>query len=81
MNEKKHWLTRPETIKKLWIGGWAVLALTVLAQAVIGIHGHFAFEDWFGFNAGYGFLACAAMVLFAKVLGGVIKRKDTYYDD
>jgi hypothetical protein len=81
MTEKQHWLTRPETIRKLWIAGWAVLALTVLAQAAIGIYGKFPFEAWFGFNAVYGFLTCAAMVLFAKVLGGMIKRRDTYYDD
>lgn len=81
MNDEKHWLTRPETIKKLWIGGWIVLGLTVLAQAVIKVYGHFEFEAFPAFNAIYGFLACAAMVIFAKVLGGVVKRKDTYYDD
>ncbi len=81
MTEEKHWLTRPATIRRLWTGGWLVLALTVLVQAVIAIHGNFEFEDWFGFYALYGLLTCTAMVLFAKVLGGVIKRKDTYYDD
>jgi hypothetical protein len=77
---KRHWLTRPETIRKLWFGGCGVLALTVLAQIFIHIKAHFPFEGWFAFAAVFGFLSCVAMVLFAKVLGGVLKRKDTYYD-
>jgi len=75
------WLTRPETIQKLWIGGGIVLALTVVAQIWIPPHGHFGLDDIFGFNAAYGFLACVAMVMFAKGLGIFLKRKDTYYDD
>jgi hypothetical protein len=77
---KRHWLTRPETIRKLWFGGCGVLALTVLAQFLFQIKAHFPFEGWFAFSAVFGFLSCVAMVLFAKVLGGVLKRKDTYYD-
>jgi len=77
---KPHWLVRRETIRKLWFGGCGVLALTVLAQLVFYIKAHFPFEGWFAFNAIFGFLSCVAMVLFAKVLGGVLKRKDTYYD-
>jgi len=77
---KQHWLTRRETIRKLWFGGFGVLALTVLAQFVFHVEAHFPFEGWFGFAAVYGFLSCVAMVLFAKVLGGLLKRKDTYYD-
>jgi hypothetical protein len=81
MTPEKHWLTRPETIRKLWIGGYAILALTVLAQIPLTMHGYFEFDEWLGFSAIYGFLCCVAMVLLAKVLGGVLKRKDSYYDD
>jgi hypothetical protein len=45
------------------------------------MHGYFEFDEWLGFNALYGFLCCVAMVLLAKVLGGVLKRKDDFYDD
>ena len=78
---ERHWLTRPATIRKLWIGGGVILALTVAAQVVVQPHGYFGLDELFGFNAAYGFLGCVAMVLFAKVLGFVLKRKDTYYDD
>lgn len=53
----------------------------MLAELLIETHPHFAVERLFGFNALYGFLACAALIVIAKVLGFVLKRRDTYYDD
>ena len=76
-----HWLARPATIRRLWQVFIAVLAATVLAELAIEAHPHFAVETLFGFNALYGFLACAALILFAKGLGLLIKRKDDYYGD
>ena len=81
MNDEKplHWLVRPATIRKLWIGFSVVLALTVLAQTVIYVKGYFGFDGWFGFGAVYGFLSCLVMVLVAKLLGFVLKRPEDYY--
>jgi hypothetical protein len=79
--EPDHWLARPTTIRKLWIAFIAVLALTVLAQFVIGIKGYFGIDGWFGFGAVFGFLSCVAMVLAAKGLGMLLKRPEGYYDD
>lgn len=76
-----HWLTRPRTIRRLWAVFLAALALTVLAGLAVELHPHFAVERLFGFNALYGFLACAALILVAKALGLVLRRRDTYYDD
>lgn len=76
-----HWLVRPGTIRLLWRVFAAILALTVVAQFVIGIKGYFGVDGWFGFGAAYGFLACLAMVLFAKGLGFVLKRGEDYYKD
>ena len=81
MNDQRHWLYRPENIPKLWRWGFGILAASVLAQLIFEVHGHFGFDDWFGFNAVYGFLACAAMVLFAKLLGVLVKRDDRYYQE
>ena len=74
-----HWLVRPATIRLLWRVGAAVLALTVLLQAVIPIKGYFGVDGWFGFGAAYGFLSCLAMVLVAKGLGYLLKRREEYY--
>lgn len=83
MNQKHddHWLTRPGTIKLLWIAFIAILALTVAAQLFIKIKGYFGPDEWFGFGAVYGFVSCLIMVLVAKVLGFVLKRKESYYTD
>ena len=77
----KHWLVRKSTIKGLWVGGIIILALTVVAELFIHPHPHFEVDGWFGFNAWYGFITCAAMVFGAKALGYLVKREDTYYDE
>lgn len=83
MNDEKqlHWLVRPTTIRKLWIGSSIILALTVLAQTVIYVKGYFGVDAWFGFGAVYGFVSCLLMVLVAKLLGFFLKRPENYYDE
>ena len=76
-----HWLTRPATIRWLWIGFSVVLAATVVLQLFVKIKGYFGVDSWFGFGAGFGFLSCVAMVLVAKALGAVLKKPEDYYDD
>jgi uncharacterized membrane protein YkvI len=77
---KQPWLVRPGTIRLLWVIFLLVLALTVLASLFTKAHTGFRFEDSFGFNAWYGFLTCIGMVLIAKLLGHLLRRKDSYYD-
>ena len=79
MDEKPHWLDQPRNIKLLWRGFLVVLLLTVLAEFLVPMHPHFAVESIFGFNAWYGFLVCALMIVVAKVLALVLKRPDTFY--
>ena len=74
-----HWLVRPETIRLLWKVFIAILALTVIAQAVISVKGYFGMDGWFGFGAAFGFISCLIMVLVAKGLGYVLKRDESYY--
>ncbi|MGI9415805.1 MAG: hypothetical protein ACR2PM_19170 [Hyphomicrobiales bacterium] len=80
MSESDHWLTRPETIKRIWIGSCAVLALLVLSDVVVHHHAHFGVDGTFGFYSWYGFAACVVLVVGSKALGAVLKRRDTYYD-
>ena len=79
-------LEDPQTIRKLWIGSLAVLALLVLADFWVRQdphhHAHFGIDGAFGFYTWYGFGVCAVMVLVSKfVVGLLLKRKDTFYDD
>ena len=80
-NDTDHWLVRPSTIKLLWIGSVLVLAGVVLLDLVVRHHPHFRLDGVFGFGAWYGFGACVALVLFAKILGAILKRPDAYYDE
>ena len=75
-----HWITRDSTIKGLWIVFALVLAATVLLDLVVAHRPYFGLDGTFGFGAWFGFASCVAMIVFAKVLGGVLKRPDTYYD-
>jgi hypothetical protein len=76
-----HWLARPGTIRLLWVVFGVILTALVLADLVVQHHPLFGLDGTFGFGAWYGFAACIALVLFAKMLGAVLKRPDTYYDD
>ena len=81
MADDKHWLVRPQTISRLWVVFIVILFLTVIAERVVHLHGHFGIDETFAFHAWYGFGACVAMIVIAKILGIFLKRKDTYYDD
>lgn len=77
---QEHWLMRPANIKTLWRVFIAILALTVAAEFFVEPEAHFGIDGVFGFNAWYGFLACAALILMAKLIGIALKRPDTYYE-
>lgn len=77
---QEHWLMRPANIKKLWRIFIAILALTVAAEFFVESEAHFGIDGVFGFNAWYGLLACAALILMAKLIGIALKRPDTYYE-
>jgi hypothetical protein len=79
--DNDHWLVRSSTIRLLWVGSLLVLAVLVLLDLVVRHQPHFGLDGVFGFGAWYGFGACVALVLFAKMLGLILKRPDTYYDE
>ena len=55
----------------------ALCALLLAAEPFVYKHGEFRFEEWFGFHGIYGFVACVALVLAAKALRRVLKRRRT----
>ncbi|MDX1434827.1 MAG: hypothetical protein R3286_20470 [Gammaproteobacteria bacterium] len=80
-DESKHWLVRPRTIRGLWIGFGVILAALALGDYFVHGHPAFGLDGTFAFYAWYGLVTCMAMVLLAKGLGVLLKRKDDYYDD
>lgn len=77
---KQHWLVRPGTTRLLSAIFLFVLALTVLAGLITDVHGWFWLDGTFAFSAWYGFATCIGMILLAKLLGRLLRRKDSYYD-
>ena len=79
--EPDHWLVRPDTIRKIWIGSLTVLAILVVLDFVIEKHPHTEAEKLPAFASWYGFFGCVILVFGSKAIGVFLKRKDTYYDD
>lgn len=75
-----HWLARPESIRLLWRAFIAILAITVLGDLVVEHHPHFGIDGTLGFAAWFGFVSCVVLIAFAKALGAILKRPDSYYD-
>lgn len=78
---KKHWLVRPENIRKLIYLSAAVLAVVALLDFAIRSYAEFGIDGTLFFYSWYGFATCVGMVVFAKLLGIFLKREDSYYDD
>jgi hypothetical protein len=78
--ERERWLDRRENVDKVYWSVWAACALLLALEALVGKHGDFAFEEWFGFHGWFGFVACVGLVLAAKALRVLVARPEDYYD-
>ena len=77
---KQNWFYRKSSIKKLYISALIILGVVLFVEYFIVLHPHFGIEKIFGFHAVFGFLSCIVLIIFAKLLGFLVKRKDDYYD-
>lgn len=80
-NEKTHFFDRPENVKRLLRGFYAICVLLVVIDFVVHRHIGFAWEKIPAFYALYGFVACVLLVVLAKMMRHVVMRKEDYYDD
>jgi len=79
--EKKYLFDNPKNVQKVLYGLFGCLVLLLSIEPFIHKHPYFAWEEWFGFYAIYGFVACAFLVLAAKyILRPLVKREEDYYD-
>ena len=76
------WIEKPGMLKRMWIAFAGILGVLVAIDFlfVTHEHAHLMFETISGFSAVYGFVACVALVLIAKILRKVCKRDIDYYD-
>ena len=76
------WADRPEVRRRLWIAMWVIAGLTIVAEIILRLvddHAH-AGKFWF-FYGTLGFVSCAIMILIAKGMGYLVKRKPYFYGD
>ena len=84
-DESPGWFDRKENVKKVLVGlyiGCGLLLLIDLVFRIIGFdkHPYFKWEQWPGFYAVYGFVACVLLVLVSKyILRPLVMRGEDYY--
>ncbi|MEM9057466.1 MAG: hypothetical protein AAGD86_08315 [Pseudomonadota bacterium] len=74
-------LVRPATLRRLRVTGVLLLVLIVVAGTLHGTPARFPVGDWLGFGALFGAASGLALLLIARLLGAVIGRDASYYDD
>ena len=79
--EKRHIFDNPRNVKRAIHTLYAVCALAFTAEFFIDRHADHPWEVLFGFHAVYGFVACVILVLAAKEMRKVLRRKEDYYDE
>ena len=80
-NESSGFFEKPETIKLLWVLLYAVCVFTLVPEFFLERPPHFAYDNYFGFFAALGFVACALLIIIAKGIGFFLKKNEDYYDD
>ena len=80
-SERKYWLDDRRNVDKIYYGLGLICAGLYLADFLYHKHVNFAFENWLGFFAWYGFICCVALVLLAKQMRKLVKRDEDYYGD
>ena len=82
MKQKKEFdfFDKPKNIKKLWIMLYVICGLLIIPDFFAHRHAYFGVDSFFGFYALLGFVSCAALILFSKLVGLVLKAKEDYYD-
>ena len=66
-----------ERVRKVF---YIVLLVILIVDGLIPKHGHFPWEEAYGFYAAYGFIGCIALIFIAKGLRFLVKREERYYD-
>jgi hypothetical protein len=80
MKSESRWLDHPRNVARLYRGLWVLGALLALLDLLVHRHAEVGADAAFAFYAAYGFIACVALVLAAKVLRRVVMRPENYYD-
>jgi hypothetical protein len=59
---------------------YVALVILMMVELFVPKHGHFPWEEAYGFYAAYGFIGCVSLIFIAKGLRWLVQRKEDYYD-
>ena len=79
--EKKYLFDDPKNVDRLLRHFYVICMLLVIVDFFVHRHIYMDWENIPAFYAIYGFVACVALVLMAKVLRKGVMRKEDYYDE
>lgn len=81
MKEELRMFDKPQNVKRLLITFFTLTAVMLGIDLFYHKHAIFPWEEYFGFYAVYGFVACVILVVVAKyILRPLVMRKEDYYD-
>jgi membrane protein YdbS with pleckstrin-like domain len=78
--ERQHLFDKPENVRRLLRILYLACALLLAADLFVHRHVDHPWESLWGFYAFFGFVACVLLVLLAKQLRKLLKRREDYYD-
>ena len=85
-NEEPGWFDRKENVRKVLTGLYIACGFFVVLDVIFWFtgfdkHPYFKWEQWPGFYAIYGFVACVVLVLIAKhVMRPLVMRDEDSYE-
>jgi hypothetical protein len=71
---------KPASLRRLWIMLYAFCGLTLVPDFFAHRAPHPGVDPFFGFYGLLGFFSCAVLILFSKLVGHFLKKKEDYYD-
>lgn len=78
-NQKQHLFDKPRNVSRLLTVLYIICALLFILDFILHRHVTHRWDEVIGFYAIFGFVACVALVLIAKQLRKILKRKEDYY--
>lgn len=78
--EKKHVFDKPENVRRLLHGLYAICGLLFALDFILHRHVEHPLEQMIGFYPVYGFVGCVLLVLIAKWMRTFLMRDEHYYD-
>ena len=78
--QKQQLFDKPRNVSRLLGLLYVICTLLLVLDFILHRHVTHSWEQLTGFYAIFGFVTCVTLVLIAKQLRKVLKRKEDYYD-